>query len=158
MKFLADAMLGRISRFLRILGYDTFYPNDLDDSKILDIAKNESRIIITRDIELSLRAKSKKISYILLESVDFIENFSKIYKKFSIDLKLDPLKSRCPVCNEEISPIQKKKIRGRIPEKTYNHFEEFWICNNVKCNKIYYYGIHWEKMEQQLLSVKNFKP
>ena len=59
MKFLSDAMHGRITRFLRILGYDTFYPFDMDDSEILKIAKKENRIIITRDIQLSQRAKSK---------------------------------------------------------------------------------------------------
>jgi len=157
MKFISDAMHGRIARFLRILGYDTFYPGDLDDTIILQIAKDEGRIIITRDIELSKRAESKNIPVLLLNSVNFIENLSKVYKKFSIDLTLSSNKSRCPMCNSEIKQIQKNKVAGKVPEKTYQRFNEFWICKNKQCQKIYYEGIHWEKMEKQIEEIKEYK-
>jgi hypothetical protein len=157
MKFLADAMHGRIARYLRILGYDTFYPGDIDDSEILEIAAKEGRIIITRDVQLSERAKSRDIEFILLESVDFIKNFDKIYEKFSIDLELDPVKSRCPACNNEIQPIEKIKVKGQVPEKTYNRFDKYWKCINPECGKIYYYGIHWEKMRKIIAKIKKYE-
>ncbi|MBD3228107.1 MAG: hypothetical protein GF329_07950 [Candidatus Lokiarchaeota archaeon] len=158
MKFLTDAMHGRIARYLRILGYDTFYPGDLDDSKILEIAEKEDRILITRDLELSQRAESKNIPIILLNSVNFIKNFHEIYKKFPIDLTLDPNKSRCPVCNSNISPIPKKQVLGKVPKKTYENFDEFLICNNPKCRKIYYNGLHWVKLQKKIDKIKNYKP
>ncbi|MHA1271195.1 MAG: Mut7-C RNAse domain-containing protein [Candidatus Helarchaeota archaeon] len=157
MKFISDAMHGHIARFLRLLGYDTFYPGNLDDTKILEIAENEDRIIITRDIQLANRAKSRNITVILLTSTDFIENLNIIYKKLSINLDLDSNKSRCPICNSEIRPIQKELVKGKVHDKTYNKFNEFWICENPNCRKIYYVGIHWEKIYSQLEKVKNFK-
>ncbi|MHA1229647.1 MAG: DUF5615 family PIN-like protein [Candidatus Helarchaeota archaeon] len=156
MKFVTDAMHGRIARYLRILGYDTFYPNDISDSEILEIAKKENRIIITRDVQLSERARSRNIPFILLRSVDFTRNFHEIYKKFSLNLELDSNKSRCPVCNSEITPIPKEKIKGKVPEKTYLRFEKYWICTNKKCGKIYYEGMHWVKIRKQLEKVKNY--
>lgn len=157
MKFIADAMHGRIARYLRILGYDTFYPGDIDDSEILEIAAKEGRIIITRDVQLSDRARSRDIGFILLESVDFIKNFYEIYEKFSIDLDLDPVKSRCPACNNGIQPIEKIKVKGKVPEKTYNRFDKYWKCNNPECGKIYYYGIHWEKMRKIITKIKKYE-
>jgi len=156
MKFLIDAMHGRIARYLRILGYDTYYSNDISDTQILELAQKENRILITRDIQLAERAKLRKIPYILLKSTDFIKNFYLIYKKFSINLNADPNKSRCPVCNSELTPISKEFVKDKIPQKTFQKFNEFWICKNPKCQKIYYYGMHWEKIKSKLEKIKNY--
>ena len=94
MKFLCDQMLGTLAKWLRIYGFDTFYANnEMDDAKLLEISKNENRVLITRDKKLIQMARKENIETIEIKTTDIDEQISKVLgdvetdkKKFSIQM------------------------------------------------------------------------
>lgn len=145
MKFLADHMLGKLAKYLRFMGYDTYYPSgDMSDEEIIEIAQREGRIILTRDKELAARANG-----IYIESDDYREQLRFLVEKFG--LSDDNLLTRCSVCNEPLVPVEKEKIRGRVPEYVYENHDEFYLC--PKCNRVYWYGSHTERIEKEIREI-----
>lgn len=147
MKFLCDQMLGTLSKWLRICGFDTFYVNStISDDEIIMIAKKDKRCLITRDEELAFRAKKENIRLIYFKSVNLDEQINLVLKNLVIDK--DKFLSRCLVCNSKISEIEKGIIRDKVPNKVFQRHEKFWFCD--KCNKIYWKGSHYNNMFQKL--------
>jgi len=150
-------MFGRTAKWLRLLGYDTLYSNSINDDKFLQIAKDNNRILITKDEKLVERANFKKIPVFYLKGSNYLENIAILSKKFNIELTIDPNNSRCPTCNFEIIPIDKKNIKNKIPGSTFKLFNKFWICTNKDCEKVYYKGHHWTNFEETLKKIKIIK-
>ena len=141
-KFIVDSMLGKLAKYLRFMGYDVFYPpTTMEDEDILKIAKKEGRIILTRDKELAIRSGG-----FYIESDRYEEQLKIVIKKF--DLNGDKILSRCSVCNEILIPIDKEKIKERVPDYVYEHNDEFYIC--PKCKRIYWYGSHTERIKKKI--------
>ncbi|RLF34018.1 MAG: hypothetical protein DRM98_01370 [Thermoplasmata archaeon] len=134
MKFLCDQMLGTLAKWLRILGFDTFYANStMDDSEILRITKNEKRILITRDKALSSTAKRENLQTIEIKSTDIDEQLKLVLKNIKLDE--NNFLSRCLLCNTLVEEIDKNKIKNKVPEKVFKNNEKFWYC--PKCKRIY---------------------
>ena len=147
MKFLCDQMLGTLAKWLRIYGFDTFYANrELNDSELLEIAKKENRIFITRDRDLIQMARRKNIEIIEIKTTDIDEQISIVLANVKID-KSKAL-SRCILCNTEVEEIKKEGVKGKVPERVFNNNKKFWYCK--KCNKIYWKGTHYEKMFEKI--------
>lgn len=147
MLFLADAMLGNVAKKLRLLGYDTEYFSDIDDSKLIDKARAESRTIISRDRFLVEKAEKDKISSVLITSQNEIKQFLEI-------LKITPLKlneisgdtARCTKCNSTTSQINKLKIKNKIPRGVFEYNDKFWKCD--MCDQIYWEGTHIKNLQE----------
>ncbi len=154
MSFVCDAMLGRVSKFLRIFGYDVLYDNEYSDPELLKIASEENRILLTRDIALHQQALKLNISSILLLEKTYIERIIALVQQMDLDLNLDATNSRCATCNAVIIPIEKEKVKGKIPDRTYEVYEEFWVCSNSSCGKIYYEGPHWDNIQKIYNQIK----
>ena len=150
-------MFGRTAKWLRLLGYDTLYSNSISDDKFLEIAQKKNRILITKDEELVERAKSQNIKVVYLKGRNYIENLALLAKQFEIKLIIDPKSSRCPTCNYQIMSINKSEIEHLVPKSTYNLFNEFWVCTNDSCKKVYYKGHHWLNFEKTLEKIKKIK-
>jgi hypothetical protein len=148
LKFLADGMLGKITRWLRMIGCDIKYFNDLDDEELISISVKEKRVLLTRDIELFRRAVSKGADAFLVEGRDEIEKLAEIGKHFDLNLEIDVEKSRCPKCNARIHPVSKSEVEGRIPPATFKFYDEFWECPS--CKQIYWQGSHWKRIRRTL--------
>jgi len=150
MKFLCDQMLGTLAKWLRIYGFDTFYPNsEMNDAKLLEISKNENRILISRDKKLIQTARRENLKTIEIKTTDIDEQISIVLGDIETDKK--KVLSRCILCNTEVNVISKKDIKGKVPERIYNNNEKFWFCK--KCNKIYWRGSHYEKMFEKINSL-----
>ncbi|MEM2412421.1 MAG: Mut7-C RNAse domain-containing protein [Candidatus Bathyarchaeia archaeon] len=152
MKFIADGMLGKLTRWLRMLGHNVKYSNKLDDAQLIAIAKKEQRILLTRDLELYQQAAAKGIQAFYVNGQTEAENLAKIAQKFGISLDVDMKRSRCPKCNAQVKPIPKEKVAGRVEETTYAHYNEFWEC--PKCGQIYWQGAHWTRIRKTLETAK----
>ena len=148
MKFLADHMLGRLARWLRMFGYDTLYPEALPDKELVKIAKKENRILLTRDKTL---ANSKYVKTILIESVNIDAQLEQIVN--DAGLKIENPFSRCTVCNSLIRKVDKENVKDEIPPKVYDYCDEFWRC--LDCSKIYWKGSHWEKICKEIIKYKS---
>lgn len=142
MKFVCDFMLGRLARWMRLLGYDTEFLKETDYNKLIVYAEKEGRTIITRNSRLKD-----------FKNVIFIKE-EKIEKQLKIILTLfpetDPL-TRCSICNTLIEKVKKEDVYGKVPEYVYNTQNNFYFCQ--KCEKIYWEGTHIELMREFLKRV-----
>jgi len=153
MKFLVDQMLGTLAKWLRLFGFDTYYATqEISDDELLKIAKKEQRVLITRDKELHLRAKKKKISTIFTQSISLSEQLHLVFQSYpKIIDEINPL-SRCSLCNTSIIPIKKEKAQDKVPQRIFQHHSEFWYCPT--CKKIYWQGTHFDKILHKINKMK----
>jgi len=143
MKFIADMMLGRLARWLRLYGYDTLYGVE-DDDEIIEIARREGRVILTRDSGLAERARKFGLKVILLGS-NSLEGQVRELKRFGVEFQeLFPPNARCPKCNGPIRPVPKEEVKDKVPSKVYESYDEFYVCED--CGQIYWPGRQWKEM------------
>ena len=152
MKFIADGMLGKLARWLRLLGYSVKYSTKLDDAKLVEIAKKEQRILLTRDLELYQQATAKGIDAFYLEGKNEAERLALLAKRFKIKLDINMKTSRCPKCNTRVKPIPKENVADKVETNTFSHYTEFWEC--PKCSQIYWQGAHWTRIRKTLEASK----
>lgn len=148
MKFIVDGMLGKLSRWLRILGHNVKYSNNLDDAQLLTIAKKERRTLLTRDFELYRHATAKGMDAFYVEGETGEERLAALAKRYGMDLDIDMTISRCPKCNTKVKPITKEEAAGKVEKSTFEHYDEFWNC--PKCGQIYWQGAHWTRIRRTL--------
>lgn len=152
MKFLTDGMLGKITRWLRMLGYNVKYSNIFDDNTLISIAKIENSILLTRDIELYNQAVNNKVEALYLEELNEIDKLARLAEKFGIKLDIDMKTSRCPKCNAQIKRVPKGEVKEKVEKNTFANYQDFWKC--VKCDQIYWQGAHWTKITNTLKAAK----
>lgn len=148
MEIAVDSMLGRLARWLRMLGLDTKYFNDLSDDEILNIASQEKRIILTRDYQFFRKANAHGVKAIFVEGRTHVERLANLSRLLGLNLEINIERSRCPKCNSNIRPVDKREIKDRIPESTYKTYDEFWVC--VGCGQVYWKGSHWRRINSIL--------
>lgn len=139
--FIADCHLGKLAKYLRLIGLDTLYFPQIDDNVLIDLANAEKRVILTRDKALYER---KRADCFYLESIQTEEQLREIIKTFKLKDKSRSF-SRCIVCNEPLKGIDKKVIAQRLPPKVLKYFSHFEICK--KCDRIYWHGDHYKRMK-----------
>lgn len=146
-KFFVDAMLGNIAKKLRLIGYDSKYSFDIDDKKLIDIARNENRIIISKDDELIKKTQKLKLRSIHITKNEEIDQFIEIITRVNLKrIQINGNTARCPKCNSLIKPIEKNSIKEKIPQSVYNSNEKFWKCEC--CNKFYWEGTHIKNLQK----------
>jgi len=145
-RFAADEMLGSLARWLRLMGYDTMYAKDVEDSKILEIAREENRYLLTRDKELSQRIGEQGL---YVESDDLDEQLVRVSARYN--LEPDPDKTRCTVCNGELRTVTKEEAVGHVPEGALENNTVFYVC--TECGKYYWRGSHWKNISKRLQDV-----
>ena len=152
MKALCDQMLGTLAKWLRLFGFDTFYANsEMEDEELLQVAKKEDRVIITRDKQLIARGKKEKLSVIGMNTTDLDEQLNLVLKNVDIDQKA--ILSRCSVCNTILDEIEKSEVKDKVPTKIFENNEKFWFCS--KCDKIYWMGSHYERILGKIEKIKS---
>ncbi len=138
-------MLGQTAKWLRLLGIDAEYASDeIEDSTLLERAKEEERFIITRDKTLGKSERG-----FLVPKAPAEEVVSMILSHF--DLKPNPL-SRCSICNSPIHRIDKETVIDKVPKGVYSRQDEFWRC--AGCEQIYWKGTHWDKILSTIEKIK----
>ena len=143
-KFIVDLMLGKLARYLRILGYDTHYPRFETDSEILRKALREGRILITRDRELYEKAIENGIESVFVKDVSLIYSLNRLYCLRLIKLEIDFSRTRCPRCNYPLKKASNPPLKMHLKRKNMIYF----ICDN--CGSIYWVGSHWKSIYQVL--------
>lgn len=145
-RFLLDGMLGSLTSWLRICGFDTAYHKDMNDDFLITEAKKGNRILLTKDKQLLERSKKfgVKAYYVLGDNIIMQLSFLCV----NLGITLTPSSSRCSKCNAEIILKDKNNFKNRVSENTYRNYDEFWVCNS--CDKIYWKGSHWKKILETL--------
>ncbi|MEM2974829.1 MAG: Mut7-C RNAse domain-containing protein [Candidatus Bathyarchaeia archaeon] len=152
MRFVTDGMLGKLTRWLRMLGHDVEYANNINDQELIRIAKEEKRILLTSDLQLYQQATTRNVEAFLVEGKNEVERLSNIAKRFSIKLEIDISLAYCSKCNGKIEPVAKESLIGKIPKNTFTYYNEFWKCQ--KCGQIYWRGAHWKRISKTLEEAK----
>ena len=145
MKFILTRELGRLARWLRILGYDAVYFKEDKPSSFIIEALRDDRIILTRNHRLG---SSGGVRVILIEKEKIQEQIPEVLQKLGLEVKKEQMFSRCILCNSELVSLDKKKIRDRVPEYVFNTQNNFLTC--PQCLRIYWQGTHWGNVENTL--------
>jgi len=160
MYFLADGMLGRFARWLRLLGHDVEYLNKASDDELLEAALKENRVLLTCDLALYRLATARGADAFHVEGKTEAEKLANIARRFRIALEVDTKVSRCPICNSPIIRTTKNAVKGKIPRSTLKRYDEFWVCTG--CGRCYWHGCHWKKIDEVLtkanMILKSQKP
>jgi len=143
-KFLADSMLGKLARWLRMLGQDVVYNVALGDSELLDLSKEENRVLLTKDLELYRRAVARGIDSFYVEGMVESERLAAVACRYGLVLEVDMRKSLCPLCNTKLETALKERLVGKVEKNTFTHYDKFWRCPN--CEQIYWQGAHWKQI------------
>jgi len=154
-KFIADGMLGKLARWLRMLGQDVKYSTQLEDAELISVAEKEQRVLLTRDSELYKRAIAKGIDAFYVEGRTEAEKLAELAERFGFPLMIDLKRSRCPACNTTIQLTPKEKLAGKVEKNTFKYYSEFWKCPN--CGNIYWQGAHWKGITATLEEAKKIK-
>jgi uncharacterized protein with PIN domain len=141
-RFVLDGHLGKLANYLRLLGFDSRYQNDFEDSELAAISSQEDRILLTRDRGL-LKRTVVSYGYFVREKSPR-RQLVEVVERFELAAKAKPF-YRCANCNGVLQHIKKEEILDRLAPKTKLYYHEFRICDD--CNQIYWKGSHFEKME-----------
>ena len=139
-KFIADVHLGKLARYLRLLGFDTLYKNSFTNAELISIAKEEGRILLSRNIAF---AKHPVVSSYIVQSEASMTQLKQVVQHFGLKTLIHPF-SLCMVCNGKLETVQKEIIINQLEENTKQYFNKFWQCEN--CHQIYWMGSHYERM------------
>jgi uncharacterized protein with PIN domain len=135
--FVLDSNLGRLARYLRLIGFDTLYQNNYDDETVATIADQEQRIVLTRDRVL-LQRKIITRGYFVREVRPRLQ-VKEVLARFDLYRLVEPF-SRCIRCNGDLQAVDKQTIEERLEPRTRQYFDSFRIC--TVCGQIYWQGSH----------------
>jgi len=140
--FAADVMLGKTAKWLRILGFDTFYENRAEDLFLQDLCLKENRILLTKD--MALHEAMLKGTSLLVETVYPRHQLEEIVTVFRLDRFTMP--PRCSLCNGELAAIGKEIVKELVPPYVFRTQSSFQRCR--QCKKIYWPGTHLVKIRK----------
>lgn len=139
--FVADGHLGRLARYLRLLGFDTWYQPQADDAALSLRSAEEGRILLTRDRGLLKRSEVQR-GY-CVRSTDAERQVREVAERFHLERDARPF-SRCLRCNRELEALPAAAARSRVPPRVAGRFTQFWACSG--CGRVYWRGSHYEAM------------
>ena len=139
--FVADAHLGALARFLRMLGFDTMHDNGVSDETIRRLAHAERRIVLTRDRELLKCREILVGAYV--RPLEPAQQLRQTVARFGLMPHMKPF-SLCLRCNVHLAPIDKAQVVDRLPEAVAGCHERFFRCG--RCERIYWPGSHYTRM------------
>ena len=147
-------MLGRLARWLRLLGFDTLYYPYIEDRVLLRTAREENRMLLTRDTRLVKMREAG--DFLLLRENDPFDQLKNVIASFNLvpdinELSETCLLSRCSLCNNVLDKVPKEQARGHVPEYVYLTSESFSRCAN--CGKFYWKGTHPKLLEKKLREI-----
>ena len=147
MQFVADQTLGRLARWLRVIGQDVTYGSELSGAGLIRAARREGRLILTRDRKI---VRKNPPAYLLIDDDHFREQLRQVVEACG----LDPLKdafTRCVEYNTPFEPKGKRDVEGKVPPYVFATQEKFSFCR--KCQRVYWPATHQQKMLQELKSL-----
>jgi uncharacterized protein with PIN domain len=144
MKFIADRMLGKLAKELRMLGYDTVYCQGGDAYQLIKSAREEGRVILTRNTKLLPKRPEDRIVQITEDEPSL--QVKELIQKGYISLKEEGLFSRCLLCNILLAEIQREEAQGKVPDFILYQQKDFFRC--PRCLRIYWAGSHLDHMRK----------
>ena len=146
MKFIVDRMLGRLAKELRMLGYDTVYYRGDNAYQMIKLAREEDRVILTRNTKLIPKRSEDRLVRIMEDKTPL--QLKELIQKKVISLYEENLFSRCLLCNILLDKIPREEAKGKVPDFIFYQQKEFSRC--PRCLRIYWQGSHQENMQKKV--------
>ena len=156
LRFIVDNNVGKLVKWLRLMGYDTLLFDSSDDSRMVHIALHQGRVILTRDTEIMERRviTTGRLNAILLTSEDPEQQIRQIIENLNLDCQFRPF-TLCLECNQPLTERNKGKVRERVPPYIFQTQSEFAQCPAY--HRIYWKGTHWNSMTKRLEGFKELR-
>jgi len=146
MNFVTDRMLGKLAKELRMLGFDTVYYRGEDAYTLIKLAREEGRVILTRNTKLLPRTPKDRVVRITEDRPSL--QLRELIQKGYISLNEENLLSRCLLCNVLLDDISRDEAEGKVPDFIFYQQKEFYRCPH--CLRIYWHGSHQENMKRRI--------
>ena len=145
-RFAADRNLGKLVKWLRILGYDTLYDRGTADRHFLRRAGEDGRIALTRKRDLARLAHPELLVVVNADRVE--GQVGEVIR--ALNLTPDPSRrlTRCLNCNAPLDEVPKASVESRVPAYVYQTYSRFRRC--PRCGKIFWPGTHTHHVEERL--------
>ncbi|MRR24220.1 hypothetical protein EG830_14710 [bacterium] len=147
-RFILDVHLGRLAKYLRLCGFDTLFSTLYEDREIIETARLDDRVIITRD-RLLLKNAGDTAGY-LVKSQYHDEQLKEVFERYELKNHVR-LFIRCISCNSLLEEVSKEEITDRLLADTRKYFSSFRRC--PQCDRIYWEGSHYDNMKKSLASL-----
>lgn len=157
-RFVLDGHLGKLAKYLMLMGFDVDYKNDRDDVELAAISQDEKRILLTRDRRLLMR---KNVDHgLIVRHSDPMKQIVEILNRLHLWQSIDPF-SRCLCCSGELIAFDKntalfKELKKHIPEGVLEWCYSYKVCS--ECGRIYWEGSHKEHMKKTVAEIMHYKP
>lgn len=148
MKFVATKELGRLVRWLRILGFDVEYFQSNNRSALVITSLRDERIILTRDSRMS---PVSGIRILRIKYDNLKDQLAQVLKELDIKIDENALFTRCILCNKALEAAEKESIKDKVPEYVYQTQDNFVMC--PECQRVYWRGTHWGNVRKLLAEV-----
>lgn len=153
-KFMVDCNVGKLTKWLRLMGYDARFFNGSDDSQLVATAQAEGRVILSRDTQIMKRRliTSGQLKAILIQSDDPEQQIRQVIDALHLDYQLKPF-TLCLECNQALVERDKGEVEELVPPYVFKTQDQFMQCPN--CQRIFWRGTHWQAMTQRLKKFVN---
>jgi uncharacterized protein with PIN domain len=148
MRYICDDNLGKLAKWLRMLGYDTLFFDPIEDGELVSKALKDNRVVLSRDTQLSRFKMKLDQSLLLIKSDKPLEQLKQVVRHFKLKPDKNLLFSRCLVCNQSLQKVDKEKIKNRLYPYVYQTQDDFMLC--PQCDRIYWPATHVERMVETL--------
>ena len=148
-RFIVDTNVGRLARWLRMLGYDALFINEINDRQLVAIGLKEKRVLLTRDTQIMQRrvVTSGRLKALLVKGDDTKEQLRQVVRAMNLNCEERQF-TRCLECNQPLLSRTKEEIRDRVPPYVFQTQPQFVECPS--CHRIYWRGTHWQRMKREL--------
>ncbi len=157
MKFIVDHNVGKLARWLRMMGYDAILFHELDDGLMVKLALAQGRIIVTRDTGFMKRraVTLHRVRALLVSGDDPEQQMRKVIGELNLDTRYKPF-TRCLECNTILVPRDRNGVEGEVPPRVFERQDQYMEC--PVCRRLYWQGTHWEDMRRKLQEFESLRP
>jgi uncharacterized protein with PIN domain len=148
-RFIVDSNVGKLAKWLRMLGYDAVFFEGDDDAYMIDRALKENRVILTRDTQVMKRGviASGRLKAILIDSDQPEPQIRQVIDTLDIDFQSRPF-TICLECNNPLEKRSREEVEERVPPYVFQTQQQYMEC--PACHRIYWRGTHWQAMLRKL--------
>lgn len=149
LKFIVDNNVGKLAKWLRIMGYDALFFNGSNDSRMVAIALAEERVILTRDTQIMKRrvVTSGRLKAIFIQGDKPERQMHQVIDSLHLDHRFKPF-TICLECNQPLMEKSKQEVKDLVPPYVFQTQNQYMECPS--CHRIYWRGTHWQRMTEKL--------
>lgn len=148
-KFIVDINVGKLAKWLRVMGYDALIFRGKEDDEMIKIALSQGRVVLTRDGELMKRRVviTGRLKAVLVKGEDALTQLRQIVKALNLDYRFRPF-SICLECNQALLNRDREEVGDLVPPYIFRTQTRYMECPS--CHRIYWPGTHWQAMNREL--------